>query len=124
MAADPDPKRVTRSVTPEDLRPLLENPRRATMAYVSGGAIQVMPVAFHLDDGRYIVGLPTGMEPPPGRVKVLVDDGPWYFDLRGVWARGRLASCPPPAGASLERAWFELSTEKAVAWHYGRMREA
>ncbi len=117
-------KRVTRAITPEDLRPLLESPRRATLAYVSDGAIQVMPVAFRFEGERYLVGLPPGMTPPEGRVKLLVDDGPWYFDLRGVWVRGRLAACEEPGGANAGREWFELVPEKAVAWHYGRMREA
>ncbi|MBE7519050.1 MAG: hypothetical protein HS107_07355 [Thermoflexaceae bacterium] len=116
-------RRVTRAVTPEDLRPLLEHPRRATMASVADGSIHVMPVAFHFDEGRYLVGLPTAMTPPAGRVKVLVDDGPWYFDLRGVWAKGPLVPCDAPDGVSAGHAWFELVPEKAVAWHYGRMRE-
>ena len=80
-------------------------------------------MAFQYVDGRYLVGLTRDMEPPSGRVKLLIDDGPWYFDLRGVWARGPLTPCEPPAVAPGDRAWFELTPQKAVAWHYGRMRE-
>ena len=117
-------KRVTRAVQPEELRPLLERPPRATMAFVSDGTIQVVPVAFRHEAGRYLVSLPPGMEPPPGRVKLLIDDGRWYFDLRGVWVRGALVACEAPATEIGGRAWFELTPEKLAAWHYGSMREA
>ena len=116
-------KRVTRAVRPEDLRELLEHPPRATLAFVSGGTIQASPVAFRYESGRYLVGLSPGTEPPAGRVKVLVDDGPWYFDLRGVWVRGSLTPIKPPAGALEGQAWCELAPEKTAAWHYGSMRE-
>jgi hypothetical protein len=116
-------KRVTRAVRPEDLRELLEHPPRATLAFVSGGTIQASPVAFRYESGRYLVGLSPGTEPPAGRVKVLVDDGPWYFDLRGVWVRGSLTPIEPPAGALEGQAWCELAPEKTAAWHYGSMRE-
>ena len=116
-------KRVTRAVEPEELRPLLEQPPRATLAFVGDGGIQVVPVAFRYEDGRFLVGLRPGTEPPTRRVKLLVDDGPWYFDLRGVWARGRLSACEAPASATSARSWFELTPEKTAAWHYGRMRE-
>ncbi len=117
-------KRVTRAVRPEDLRELLEHPPRATLAFVRDAAIQAIPVAFKFDAaGRYLVGLPRDVEPPAGRVKLLVDDGPWYFDLRGVWARGSLAPCDAPVNAGAGQAWFELTPEKTAAWHYGSMRE-
>lgn len=116
-------KRVTRSVRPEDLPDLLAKPPRATLAFVRDGAIQAIPVAFKFDAGRYLVGLPGDVEPPIGRVKLLVDDGPWYFDLRGFWARGALAPCDAPANAGDGQAWFELTPEKTAAWHYGSMRE-
>ena len=74
-------KRVTRSVQPEDLAPLLERPPRATLAFVSDGTIEAVPVLFWWRLGRYLIGWQQGMEPPRGRVKLLVDDGPWYFDL-------------------------------------------
>ncbi len=116
-------KRVTRAVRPEDLRELLEHPPRATLAFVREGQIHALPVAFKFDAGRYLVGLPDDAISPANRVKLLVDDGPWYFDLRGLWARGALTPCDPPAGGSKEHAWFELMPEKTVAWHYGSMRQ-
>ena len=115
-------KRVTRSVRPEDLPDLLAKPPRATLAFVRDAAIQAIPVAFKFDAGRYLVGLPGDMDPPAGRVKLLVDDGPWYFDLRGFWARGPLAPCDAPAAGD-DAVWFELTPEKTAAWHYGSMRE-
>lgn len=117
-------KRVTRSVQPEDLRELLKRPPRATLAFVSDGVIEAVPAAFRFDSGRYLVGLPGDAEPPAGRVKLLVDDGHWYFDLRGVWVRGSLDPCKAPQGAPTGTEWFELKPEKAAAWHYGSMREA
>ncbi|MCC6382276.1 MAG: hypothetical protein IT304_07190 [Dehalococcoidia bacterium] len=114
---------ITRAVSPGDLAPLLQRPPRATLAFVRDGAVEAMPVAFVYDAGRYLVGLASD-DPPAGRVRLLVDDGPWYFDLRGAWVRGRLVPVGPPAGAVAAAAWFELEPEKTVAWHYGRMREA
>jgi len=116
-------KRVTRAVDVDELADLLEWPPRATLAFVSGGRIEALPVALRYEQGRYFVGLGAGMEPPAGRVKLLVDDGPWYFDLRGVWVRGTLAACQARAGATGMRDWCELTPEKTVAWHYGRLRE-
>ncbi len=117
-------KRVTRAVQPEDLRDLLEHPPRATLAFVGEGRIDAVPVALRLEAGRYLVGLPSGTEPPAGRVKLLVDDGYWYFDLRGVWVRGALAPAETPSGAPDGASWFELTPEKTTAWHYASMREA
>lgn len=117
-------KRTTRAVRPEDLGDLLEHPPRASLAFVRDGAIQLLPVALQCKEQRYLVGLPAGVESPTGRVKLLVDDGRWYFDLRGVWVRGLLKPCDTPAVTAEERTWFELTPEKVTAWHYGRMRGA
>lgn len=114
---------ITRAVTPSDLAPLLAHPPRATLAFVRDGAVDAMPVAFLYDNGRYLVGLSSSV-PPSGRVRLLVDDGSWYFDLRGAWVRGRLVPTTAPAGSVSAEAWFELEPEKTAAWHYGRMREA
>jgi hypothetical protein len=116
-------KRVTRAVPPESLCALLLNPPRATLAFVREGEVNSIPVAFRWPDGRYLVGLNADSQPPAGRVKLLVDDGPWYFDLRGIWVRGALAAIEAPADSPDGYAWFELVPEKVAAWHYGRMRE-
>lgn len=116
-------KNVTRSVRPGDLPDLLQHPPRATLAHVEDGEIRAEPVAFRFEAGRYLVGLPPDMAPPPGRVKVLIDDGPWYFDLRGLWFRGMLTAVAPFAADDHRATWFEVNVEKVAAWHYGRMRE-
>ena len=116
-------KRVTRVVRPEDLGPLLVRPPRATLAFVSDGRIEAVPAAFRWAEGRYFVGWPLGSEPPVARVKLLIDDGPWYFDLRGVWVRGSLVGCDAPTDGSPLLGWYELHPEKVAAWHYGRMRQ-
>jgi hypothetical protein len=116
-------KQVTRVVKAEDLRPLLEHPPRATLAFVQEGKITALPVSFRWRENRYLVGWPWSAEPPSSRVKLLVDDGPWYFDLRGVWVRGMLVAVPAPPDAGTKERWFELQPEKVAAWHYGRMRE-
>lgn len=117
-------KRVTRAVKVEDLRDLLERLPRATLAFVRDGRIEVMPALFRHESGRYLVGLPAGVAPPSGRVKLLVDDGHWYYDLHGFWVRGSLAPCEAPSGAAEGLDWCELAPEKTAAWHYGSMREA
>lgn len=114
---------ITRAVNPSDLAPLLNHPPRATLAFIRNGTVEALPVAFAFDAGRYFVRLPWP-EPPTGRVRLLVDDGPWYFDLRGVWVRGHLVPTDRPPGAAEADAWFELQPEKITAWQYGRMREA
>jgi hypothetical protein len=115
-------KQVTRAIRPEDLTELLEHPPRATLAFVRDGAIEAVPVAFRLVAGRYLFGLlpPAGRLPDHG--KLLVDDGPWYFDLRGAWMRGAITPCEPPIGEGPELSWHELLPIKSVAWHYGTMR--
>jgi hypothetical protein len=115
-------KEVTRAVRPEDLAELLEHPPRATLAFVRDGVIQAAPAAFRLVDGRRLFGVPRATGPLPPKAKLLIDDGPWHFDLRGVWMRGLVAPTDLPPGAGGDLDWYELSPDKSVAWHYGRMR--
>ena len=116
--------RVTRTVSTESLRRLLEHPPRATLAFVRDGAIEVLPVAFRLVDGRYLFGADTAGGPLPAKAKLLIDDGPWYFDLRGTWMRGAIGCCEPPSGGDPALDWYELAPEKTVAWHYGELRDS
>jgi len=116
--------RVTRAVSAGSLQALLEHPPRATLAFVRDDAIDAWPVAFRLIGGRYLFGIDSGAGPLPGKVKLLIDDGPWYYDLRGTWMRGGIARCEPPPGADASLDWYELAPEKTVAWHYGELRDS
>jgi hypothetical protein len=85
-------------------------------------------VAFRFDAGRYWIGLPEAHAAPltlGEPVKLLIDEGRWFFDLRGVWIGGHpaLPDALPP-GASPGLSWFELAPDKVVSWHYGTLREA
>jgi hypothetical protein len=118
----------TRLVPSEAMVRLLEAAPRATVAFTYEGEVEAIPVAFRFDDRRYLIGLPTGgggPQPSPREpVKLLVDEGRWFFDLRGIWVRGRLTpAASPHSGMAAPLAWFELSPEKVVAWDYGTMRE-
>lgn len=113
-------------MTAEDLRDLLEAAPRATIAFPGGEAIEATPVAFRFQAGRYWIGVPrTEAGPMPARgdlVELLIDDGQWFFDLRGLRVRGHVAPVDrPPDGASAALDWFELSGERVVAWDYGTL---
>lgn len=116
-------KEITRAIRPEDLQDLLDHPPRATLAFVRDGAVEALPVAFRLVEGRYCFGVPAGAAPLPAKAKLLIDDGHWYFDLHGVWMRGPVTPCAaPPGGALTGLDWYKLAAEKSVAWDYGAMR--
>ena len=115
-------KSVTRAVGPEAVRDLLDDPPQATLAFVRDGAIEAIPVAFRLIGTRYVVGVPAEWAALAGQAKLLIDDGPWYYDLRGTWIRGSLTPCEPPASSTGHLAWFEIQPVKSVAWDYGAMR--
>jgi hypothetical protein len=63
---------------------------------------------------RWLVTLPPGTSIPDGaRVVLLLDDGEFYFELRGV--RGTLRDA---AGGT-----HEVVPEKIITWDYGAMRQ-
>ncbi|HEX6421480.1 MAG TPA: hypothetical protein VFZ77_23455 [Acidimicrobiales bacterium] len=120
-------RRATRRVRPEDLRELLAAPPRANLVFRRGDEVDALPVAFRLDGGRYCVGVPRrgeGAVVEPGEtVKLLIDDGTWFFDLRGVWVRGRTVPADPrPAGAPASLVWYEITPDRTAAWDYGTLR--
>lgn len=119
--------RATRRVEPDDVRDLLAAPPRANLAFRRGDTVEAAPVAFRHDGGRYWVGVPRfgeGALVGPGEVvKLVIDDGVWFFDLRGVWVRGRTVPAEPvPDGAPASLVWYEIVPDKTVAWDYGMLR--
>ena len=120
-------RRISNAVDPEKMRDLLERVPRACIAFNSAGIVEVVPVAFRFQAGRYWIGMSgeSGPAPAPdGPVKLLIDEGMYYFDMRGIWIRGRaLFSEERPEGGSAELSWLQLVPEKFVAWDFGAMRE-
>jgi len=121
-------RRLTRAVDPEDVRDLLERVPRANVAFNDAGAIAAAPVAFRFQAGRYWVGVSRegpGPAPRPGdQVALLIDDGCYYFELRGIWIRGQaLLAEQIPEGVCADLDWLQLLPDKVVAWDYGTLRE-
>ena len=121
-------RRITNAVDPEKMRELLERVPRACVAFNNAGMIEVVPVEFRFQAGRYWIGMSGGGSgPSPGSdepVKLLIDEGMYYFDMRGIWIRGRAVfSEERPEGGSPALNWFQLVPEKFVAWDFGAMRE-
>jgi hypothetical protein len=121
-------RRITNAVDPEKMRDLLERVPRACVAFNNAGMIAVVPVEFRFQAGRYWIGMSGGGSgPSPGPdepVKLLIDEGMYYFDMRGIWIRGRaLLGEERPEDGSPALNWFQLVPEKFVAWDFGAMRE-
>jgi hypothetical protein len=119
-------KAVTRAVSPAHLQDLLERAPRASIAFEEAGRVVAAPVAFRCQAGHYWVGIPKGeaASQTQGEVKVLVDDGCYWFQLRGLSIRGRLSPAgEAPQGTPTSLDWFELAADKVVAWDYGMLRE-
>jgi hypothetical protein len=119
--------RITQRVDPAVLDDLLARPARAAIAFEAGGRAEALPVALRRHGGRLWVGiapenLPAGGA--PDLVMLVLDDGRYWFELRAVCLRGRLAEAAGHApGASPDLAWLELLPERAVAWDYATLHE-
>ncbi len=112
--------KITRAVKPADLNTMLAAATAAVVAWSAGGEATAEPVTFRFVQRRYLIGATPGLLEDGTLVSLLLDEGPWYFDLRGVRVRGTAVACAPPAHSSL--AWFEIKPEREVAWDYGRLR--
>ena len=114
-------RRVTRDVEPAAVGDLLAHPPRATLAFTEGDAVEVLPVRAVARDGADTFGVrPEGAPDLAGREVVLVrDDGPYYFQLRGVTVRGIARRAPSEGGL----IWYAIEPSRVVAWDYGAMRE-
>jgi hypothetical protein len=118
-------KAVTRDVEPAAVRDLLDDPPRATVAFVDGEAVELLPVRarFSADTHRFgvLAGDAPGLE---GREVVLVrDDGAYWFELRGISVRGVARRLDPPEpGEAGGLAWYAIEPRRVLAWDYGTVR--
>jgi hypothetical protein len=126
MASGAASKRATRDVEPSALPDLLEHPPRASLAFVDRDAVDVLPVRARCD-GAYRFGVrPESASDLDGREVVLViDDGPYWFELRGISVRGRARRIDPPQQEGARGlAWYAIEPRRVLAWDYGALREA
>jgi hypothetical protein len=115
-------KRVTRAVSPDDLRDLLLAPAHSTVAFLHEGRLEVVPVRLEFRGGRYIAGFAPSQPQPEldARVALLVDDGCYHTELRGVRVEGTAKAVEPSPVDGL--FWLEVAPGRTTAWDYSAMR--
>src|SRR5579871_1796680 len=115
------PVPVTRDVELDAVRDLLARPPRASVTFLDGGGVAIVPVRARFAGDRLAVGLPADGPDLAGReVVVLIDDGPWWFRLRGASFRGVARREAEAEGL----VWWTVEPRRVLAWDYGAIREA
>lgn len=120
-------QRVTRDAEPSTLRDLLERPPRATVAFVNRDQAEVVPARaqFRADTYRFGVLPEVATDLENREVVMVIDDGPYFFELRGISVRGlakRTRRPEPGDGDAL--VWYVIEPRRILAWNYEAMREA
>lgn len=126
MTDTPPVHRVTRDVDPAAVRDLLDRPPRATVAFVDGGAATLLPARVRLDGDRHLFAVAADEAPALDQreVVLVIDDGPYWFQLRGFSVRGIARSIDAPTSAEAgQLAWYAIDTRRVLAWDYGAVRE-
>jgi hypothetical protein len=126
VADTPPARRITRDVDPSAVRDLLDQPPRATVAFVEGGRAAVLPVRTEVDADRRLFAIAADTAPSLDQreVVLVVDDGPYWFELRGISLRGIASRVDSPAGASTAQlVWYALDARRVIAWDYGTVHE-
>ena len=117
-------RRVTRDVEPAALSDLRDCPRRASVAFSDGDAVDVLPARARFDSGAYQFGVSaeeTSLDLTHREVVLVVDDGPYWFQLRGLSVRGVAERLEVTATDGL--AWYAITARRVLAWDYGAIRE-
>ena len=114
--------RVTRDVEPAALADLLAAPPRACVAFVDGDAIDVVPARARCEAGgyRFAVAREGVADLAQREVVLLIDDGPYWFKLRGISVRGTAAHERAEADGLV---WYAIAPGRILAWDYGAIRE-
>jgi len=120
-------RRVCRDVEPQAVGDLLENPPRAAVAFVEAEEVEVLPVRARMAGGVHLFAVCADVAPDlGGREVVLVrDDGPYWFQLRGISVRGVAARAAAPQDESAEPlVWYAIEPRRVLAWDYATLRES
>jgi hypothetical protein len=118
---------VTRDVEPSTLKDLLEHPPRATIAFIERERADILPVRARCRADMYRFGvLPeVAINLENREVVLVIDDGPYFFALRGISVRGlarRIDRVEP--GETDALAWYVIEPRRVLAWNYDAIREA
>ena len=112
---------VTRDVALDAVGDLLARPLRASVTYADENGVTIVPARARLVTHPPRIGLPAAGPDLTGReVVVLVDDGSWWFRLRGASFRGLARRDAEAEGV----VWWTITPTRVLAWDYGALREA
>jgi hypothetical protein len=116
-------RRVIRDVEPAALGDLLEHPPRSTVAFVRDGAPEAVPARARIDGSRWLFAVVADAAPDltGHEIVLIVDDGPYWFQLRGLSIRG-LAQATDSSDAD-GLVWYAVTPRRVLAWDYGAVRE-
>jgi hypothetical protein len=118
--------RVTRDVELSAVNDLLEHPPRATLAFVDGDDVEVLPVRARFRAATYSFGVrpEVATDFENREVVLVIDDGAYWFELRGISVRGlarRTERAEP--GETDALGWYAIDARRVLAWDYGAIRE-
>ena len=105
--------RTTRDVTPADVADVVADPRRATVTFVDDGEPAIIPVRTRHDGDRWRFATAAAAL-GDREVVLLLDDGDWWFELRGVSVRG--------VARRDGDGWYTVEPRRVLAWSYGSLR--
>jgi len=106
------------------VRDLLDRPPRATAAFVDGDAVSLLPARARFSASKHLFGVSPAAAPDLAdrEVVLVIDDGPYWFELRGISVRGIAARVEPPSGGG-GLVWYAIEPRRVLAWDYGAIRE-
>jgi hypothetical protein len=94
------------------------------VAFVAGDAIEVLPARAWCDAQGYRFGIRGAGNLAGREVVLLIDDGQYWFELRGVSVRGVAAPLDsPPGDAAAGLSWYAVGPRRVLAWDYATLRE-
>jgi hypothetical protein len=116
---------VTRDVAPATVGHLLRDPPRATVAFVDGGAVEVLPARVQAggDGHAFAVAAGTALDLTGREVLLVLDGGSYWFELCGISVRGIAQRKEPVTVRGDERQWYALAPRRVLAWDYAAIRE-